>query len=89
MTNAERNRQEAIGMLMELYFPTSQDHAPQFNESRNDKIAIAENIMKLSQLGKTERWISAIRRWRNMVLDEKCSIDWALKQGCIYASHAS
>jgi hypothetical protein len=91
MTNAEQNRQEAIGMLMELYLPETRDYKLQSTDT--DEIAV--NISKLAALGKTERWQSAIKRWAAMVRESHAtdpnrpSIRWAIIQGSVYANHAS
>jgi hypothetical protein len=100
--NAAEKRQEAIGMISELYLPT-----PECTDSVvNDRPLylvnyyaaryatgneIADNIEKLAQLGRTDRWQSAIKRWAAMVREsEKLDdIRWAFLQGMIYASHAS
>jgi hypothetical protein len=91
MTNAERNRQEAIGMLIELYVPESRNYELQSINTAE----IAGNIEKLAALGKTDRWQAAIKRWASMVRESSAtdvnrpSIRWALIQGCVYANHAS
>ena len=84
MTNAERNRSIAVGMLIELYIPTANDF--ELRDASRDEIA--GNIDKLAQLGRTDRWQAAIKRWAAMVREPGNNIRWALIQGCVYAGHA-
>jgi hypothetical protein len=95
MTPAMRNRQEAIGMLSELYLPESQQwELTNRHGGGLDSLAVgmSRNIEKLSQLGRTARWKAAINRWATMVAESGNS-DRALRhafiQGMIYAGHAS
>lgn len=85
MTQAQRYRQEAIGMLSELYLPASRDYEFPPDVSREE---IAGNIAKLAQLGRTERWRAAIRRWAAMVRANDGNLRHAFLQGMIYAGHA-
>jgi hypothetical protein len=52
---------------------------------------VASNIEKLIQLGRTDRWQAAIKRWASMVrhAEKLDDIRWAFLQGMIYAGHAS
>ena len=103
MNKAQLNRQTAIGMISELYLPTSKC-ADAVSEDRPLYLAnywagryatgaeIADNITKLARLGRTARWHAAIDRWANMVRecgDNLDNIRWAFLQGMIYAGHAS
>lgn len=92
MNNAERNRGIGIGMLIALYLPEAQEydltyrHGPQFEPNRE---GMAENIRKLSQLGRTTRWQRAITNWAAMVAaaEDNRGLRWALLQGAVYAGH--
>ena len=71
-------RQFAIGMLSELYLPTPDDpdykreiylsnyYAGQYATADE----VADNILKLAQLGRTARWNSAIKQWAGMCRSE-------------------
>lgn len=99
MTQAELNRQTAIGMLVELYLPTPDN--PDFDrdvylcnyyEARYATgEEVAENILKLASLGRTQRWQAAIKRWAAMVRSESTvkGLRWAFLQGLIFANSAS
>jgi hypothetical protein len=100
--DAKTKRQEAIGMLSELYLPTSylveaQGERPiyllnSYAARYATGAEVAENIEKLAQLGRTARWQSAIDRWARMVRESSGNVDslrWAFLQGMVYAGHAS
>lgn len=90
--NAAQRRQNAIGMISELYLPHISGE-PLYLMRVTDTREIAGNIRKISQLGRTERWHASVERWARMVedsaCDDPCHIRWAFLQGMIYASHAS
>lgn len=94
MNNAQTGRSTAIGMLIALYLPDSQDYELTFRHPGGidgNANGIADNIRKLTQLGRTARWQSAIDRWARMVLESAGnlqSLRWAFLQGAVYASHA-
>lgn len=100
MNDAQRKRQQAIGMLTELYLPTPIDgdydsrplylinyHAARY--ATGDEIA--DNIIKLAQLGRTPRWKNAITLWAASVRNSQklTDIRFTFLQGLINASHAS
>lgn len=97
MTPAQRNRQEAIGMLSELYLPTDAEETRPFYlvNAYAGKYAtageIADNIAKLTQCGRTARWQAAVKQWAGMVraADNLRDIRWAFLQGLVYTTHAS
>ena len=95
---AETRRQEAIGMLSELYLPTPEepeDPGPaylcNFWEGRYATGAeVAENVAKLAQLGRTDRWRQAVARWSAMCREARTVLELRLAflQGMIYAGNA-
>lgn len=90
----------AIGMISELYLPTpadpnDPDAYPMFLYNYSDHTMaipseVADNIVKLKQLGKTERWHGAIAQWAGMVRESKTaeSLRSSFLQGMIYAGWA-
>jgi hypothetical protein len=99
--NAKERRQEAIGMISELYLPTREPDGAYRDEPvylinywaahYATSAEVADNIEKLIQLGRTDRWQAAIKRWAAMVRHAKKldDIRYAFLQGMIYAGHAS
>ena len=89
MTPATRNRQIALGMLVELYYPASGGY--EFTGASADEIA--GNIDKLASLGRTARWLKAIAGWSAQVREHGAEGDqamrWAFLQFAVYAGHAS
>ena len=95
---AEMRRQTAIGMLSELYLPTPRDdddsrpaYHCNFWEGRYATGAeVAENVAKLAQLGRTDRWQRAIHRWSAMCREAPGvrELRHAFLQGMVYAGHA-
>lgn len=95
--NAAAKRQMAMGMLTELYFAQGHD-SPYLWESCEGRPAtgdeVAANIMKLRQLGRTERWQNTISRWADMVDcpetdNDPKALRWAYMQGLVYACHVA
>jgi len=88
--NAADKRSIALGMIVELYFPSPPGAKYGTDFIGTDPNAIADNIAKLDVMGRTDRWKAAIRRWAGMVRNaEPGSLRWAFLQGLIYAGHAS
>jgi hypothetical protein len=85
-TTAVQARQEAMGMLTELYWPATGDY--QF--AGGPVSAVADNIAKLAALGRTDRWRKAITRWADEVRQATPeTLHWAYFQFAVYAGHAS
>ena len=83
--NAQTRRQNAIGMLSELYVPGPEyDFRPDVTRTE-----IAGNILKLGTLGRTARWQAAVKQWAAMVSNPANNVRWAFMQGMVYAGHAS
>ena len=96
--NAGMKRQTALGMIVELYLPADGTEHEFLWESCDNRLAapdeVAVNILKLRQLGRTERWQHAVKRWANMVNSPENDLDprnlrYGFLQGLIYASHNS
>lgn len=87
---AKNRRYEAIGMLVELYLPSDNGDAP-YEMNCNDTAAIAANIRKLAQLGRTDRWLGRIEQWARMVESSADARDlrWAFLQGLVYVNYAA
>jgi hypothetical protein len=86
MTPAQKRRMFAIGMLNELIMPYG-DNGADFAPYATRQFA-AENIAKLEQLGRTDRWRIAIRNWAHAVADETVPYRWAYLQYSVWACHA-
>jgi hypothetical protein len=92
-------------MISELYLPTPEPDGTDRDAYLNRPVylinywaahyatpdEIAGNIEKLAQLGRTDRWQAAVKRWATMVREQKTldGIRWAFLQGMVYACHAS
>lgn len=87
ISNAKVGRYEAIGMIVELYMPTSRN----YDLTTTDVDEMADNILKLSQLGRTDRWKAVIRQWAGMVReckgDDVKHLRWAFLQGLVYVNY--
>lgn len=88
-------RQFAIGMLSELYLPTSPDGVPLnlvsgYGAPSATAQEVAHNILKLQSIGRTDRWRKIIAGWAGLVITEGNSpqnLRYAFLQGMIRASH--
>ena len=85
--NAKQRRAEAMNMLAELYYPTSQGYAHTGATAEQ----MAGNITKLAVLGRTPRWVLAIDAWATRVREatDQHGLDHAFFQGAVHAGHAA
>lgn len=94
VTAAQQKRYDGIGSIASKYLNDSPYPVT------SDTKEIAETIMALESLGRTDRWRGRIRQWAAMVtetdemeFDDDLArlrhIHWAIIQGMVYANYAA
>lgn len=89
-SNAQRTRHLAVGMIVELYLPATDERHVYLWDYCNDQLAqgsdVADNIDKLAQLGRSARWQGSVDGWHRLVRQNSGnpkSLRWAFLQGLI------
>lgn len=82
---ATEKRLDAIGAITHKYIDSTTGLLT-IEDTTENRVMVGTEIIKLWDLGRTDRWRVAVRDWCDLVVEESNGFDfrWTILQGAIY-----